>query len=58
MTTSSRMHAEFLRLLFLQAQRETTVNFNATGLSSQQNRSDNTVWFKRDAFYMGLKSKV
>jgi hypothetical protein len=41
MTTSSRMHCEFLRLLFLQAHRETTAHFNATGLPPQQNRSDN-----------------
>ena len=58
MTTSSRMHGEFLRLLFLQAHRETTAHFNATGLPSQQNRSDNAFRFKRAAFYMGLKSKV
>ena len=38
MTTSSRMHGEFLRLLFLQAHRETTAHFIATGLPSQQNR--------------------
>ena len=30
MTTSSRMHGEFLRLLFLQAHRETTAHFIAT----------------------------
>ena len=59
MTTSSRMHGEFLRLLFLQAHRETTAHFCiATGLPSQQNRSDNAFRFKRAAFYMGLKSKV
>ena len=58
MTTSSRMHGEFLRLLFLQAHRETTAHFLATGLPSQQNRSDNAFRFKRAAFYMGLKSKV
>ncbi len=58
MTTSSRMHGEFLRLLFLQAHRETTAHFIATGLPSQQNRSDNVFRFKRAAFYMGLKSKV
>ena len=40
MTTSSRIHGEFLRLLFLHAHRETTAHFHATGLSSQQNRSD------------------
>jgi hypothetical protein len=32
--------------------------FIATGLPSQQNRSDNAFRFKRAAFYMGLKSKV
>jgi hypothetical protein len=58
MTTSSRMHGEFLRLLFLQAHRETTAHFNATGLPPQHNRSDNAFRFKRAAFYMGLKSKV
>jgi hypothetical protein len=36
MTTSSRMHGEFLRLVFLQAHRETTAYFHATGLPSQQ----------------------
>jgi hypothetical protein len=58
MTASSRMHGEFLRLLFLQAHREIAAHFNATGLPSQQNRSDNAFRFKRAAFYMGLKSKV
>ncbi len=57
-STSTRMHGEFLRLLFLQAHRETTAHFIATGLPSQQNRSDNAFRFKRAAFYMGLKSKV
>jgi hypothetical protein len=37
MTTSSRMHGEFLRLLILQAHRETTAHLNATGLPPQQN---------------------
>jgi hypothetical protein len=58
MTTSSCMHGEFLRLLFLQAHRETAAHFHATGLPSQQNRLDNAFRFKRAAFYMGLKSKV
>jgi hypothetical protein len=58
MTTSSRMHGEFLRLLFLQAHFETVTHFQATGLPSQPNRSDNTFQFQRVAFYMGLKSKV
>ena len=38
--------------------RETTAHFSATGLPSQQNRSDNAFRFKRAAFYIGLKSKV
>ena len=58
MTNSSRMHCDFLRLLFLQAHPETTAHFNVTGLPSQQNRSDNAFQFKRVAFYTGLKSKV
>ncbi len=58
MTTSSRIHGEFLRLLFLHDHRETTAHFIATGLPSQQNRSDNAFRFKRAAFYMGLKCKV
>jgi hypothetical protein len=50
MTTSSRMHGEFLRLLFLQAHCDTTAHFIATGLPSQQTRSDNVFQFKRAAF--------
>ena len=52
MSTSNRMHGEFLRLLFLQAHRETTAHFIASGLPSQQNRSDNAFRFQRAAFYM------
>ena len=33
-STSTRMHGEFLRLLFLQAHRETEAHFNATGIHS------------------------
>jgi hypothetical protein len=58
LTNSSRMHGEFLLLLFLQAHLETDAHFNATGLPSQQNQSDNVFLFKHAAFYMGLKSKV
>ena len=53
-----RMHGEFLRLLFLQAHRETTAHFIATRLPWQQNRSDNAFRFKRAAFYMGLKKNL
>jgi len=58
-STSARMHCEFLRLLFLQAHRETETHFTASGMSSlsQRNQSD-SFRFKRDAFYQSLKSKV
>ncbi len=58
LSTSTRMHGEFWRLLFLQAHRETAAHFNANGLPSQQKRSDYAFRFKRAAFYQGLKSKV
>jgi hypothetical protein len=57
MSTSNRMHGEFLSLLFLQARRETEAHFTATGLPSQLNQLE-SFRFKRDAFYQGLKSKV
>jgi hypothetical protein len=51
------MHGEFLRVLFLQAHRETEAHFTAAGMSSQRNQSD-SFRFKRAAFYQSLKSKV
>jgi hypothetical protein len=51
------MHGEFLRLLFLQAHRETEAHFTAVGMSSQ-NINTEALWFKRDVFYKCLKSKV
>jgi hypothetical protein len=39
-STSTRMHGEFLRHLFLQARRETEARFTAAGMSSQCNQSD------------------
>ena len=56
-STSTRMHGEFLRLLFLQARRETEAHFTATGMPSRRNQSD-SFRFKRAAFYQSLKSKV
>ena len=56
-STSTRMHGEFLRLLFLQAHRETEAHFTAAGMASQRNQSD-SFRFKRAAFYQSLKSKV
>jgi hypothetical protein len=48
-STSTRMHGEFLRLLFLQAHRETEAHFTAAGMSSQRNQAD-SFRFKRAAF--------
>jgi hypothetical protein len=56
-STSTRMHGEFLRLLFLHAHRETEAHFTATGMPSQRNQSD-SFRFKRAACYQSLKSKV
>jgi hypothetical protein len=56
-STSTRMHGEFLCLLFLQDHRETEAHFTAAGMSSQTNNSED-LRFKRAAFYNGLKSKV
>ena len=56
-STSTRMHGEFLRLLFLQAHRETEAHLTAVGMSSQRNQSD-SFCFKLVAFYDCLKSKV
>jgi hypothetical protein len=50
MSTSNRMHGEFLRLLFLQAHRETEAHFTAAGLPSQRNQSE-SFRFKRAAFF-------
>ena len=57
MNKSNRMHGEFLRLLFLQAHRETESHFTAAGMPSQRNQSE-SFRLKRAAFYQGLKSKV
>ena len=57
MSTSTRMHGGFLRLLFLQAHRETGAHFTAAGISSQRNQS-HSFRFNRAAFYQSLKSKV
>ena len=55
--TSTRMHGEFLRLLFVPAHRETEAHLTAAGMSSQRNQSD-SFRFKRAAFYQSLKSKL
>ena len=55
-STSTRMHGEFLRLLFLQAHRETTAHFTALRMPAQQHCD--SFRFRRAAFYNDLKSKV
>jgi hypothetical protein len=57
MSTSTRMHGEFLRLPFLEAHRETEAHITAAGMSLQRNQSD-SFRFKRAAFYQSLKSNV
>ena len=56
-STSTRMHGEFLRLLFLQAHWESKVHFTAIGMSSEHINTE-ALRFKRAAFYNGLKNKV
>jgi hypothetical protein len=46
-----------LRLLFLQARRETEAHFTATGMPSQRNQSD-SFRFKRAAIFQSLTGKV
>ena len=56
-STSTRMHDEFLRLIFLQAHLETEAHFTAAGMSSQNYQTD-AFRFKRAAFLQSLKSKI
>ena len=56
-STSGRLHSEFVRLLFLQAHRETDRFFAASGVQlSQHGRGQ--FHFRRAAFSSQLKSKV
>jgi hypothetical protein len=56
-STSGRLHSEFVRLLFLQAHRETDRFFAASGVQSAHSTSDQ-FHFRRAAFTQQLKSKV
>ncbi len=56
-STSGRLHSEFVRLLFLQAHRETDRFFAASGVQSTQSTSG-FFHFRRAAFLQQLKSKV
>jgi hypothetical protein len=57
-STSGRLHSEFVRLLFLQAHRETDRCFATSGVQSAQSTSGGFFHFRRAAFSSGLKSKV
>jgi hypothetical protein len=57
-STSGRLHSEFIRLLFLQAHRETDRFFAASGVqSAQSNLGSSYFHFRRAAFSSMLKSK-
>ncbi len=56
-STSGRLHSEFVRLLFLQAHRETDRFFAASGVQLAQTDRDQ-FHFRRAAFSSQLKSRV
>jgi hypothetical protein len=56
-STSGRLHSEFVRLLFLQAHRETDRFFAVSGVPSAQSDRDQ-FHFHRAAFSHLIKSKV
>ena len=58
MSTSTCMHGEFLRLLFLQAHRETEAHFTAAGMPSQRNQGMPSQTNRISTCYQSLKSKV
>ena len=55
-STSGRLHCELLRLLFLQAHRETEEYCRLFGVSAQTNQD--SFRYKRAAFYSGINGKV
>ncbi len=56
-STSGKLHSEFVRLLFLQAHRETDRFFAASGVQLAHSTSDQ-FHFRRVAFSAQLKSKI
>ncbi len=56
-STSGRLHSEFVRLLLLQAHRETDRFFAASGVQLAQHDRDQ-FHFRRAAFASQLKSRV
>ena len=57
-STSGRLHSEFIRILFLQAHRETHRFFAASGVQSAQANMGAFFHFRRAAFSSILKSRV
>jgi hypothetical protein len=58
-STSVRLHSEFIRLLFLQAHRETDRFFADSGIQLVQSTSGLIIlYFHRSAFSSTLKAKV
>ncbi len=57
-STSDRLHSEFVRLLFLQAHRETDRFFAASGVQLAQTNPGGQFHFRRAAFLTWLQSKV
>ena len=55
-STSGRLHCKLLRLLFLQAHRETEEYCRLFGVPAQTNQD--SFRYKRAAFYSGIKGKV
>jgi hypothetical protein len=56
-STSGRLHSEFVRLLFLQAHRETDRFFAASGVQLAQTNPSGQFHFRRAAFAQQLKGK-
>ena len=57
-STSGRLHSEFIRLLFLQAHRETDRFFAASGVQPAQSTSGGLFHTKGPVFLLQLRSKV
>ena len=57
-STSGRLHSEFIRLLFLQAHRETDRFFAASGVHPAQPNNGGIFTYKSAAFLPQLKSKI
>jgi hypothetical protein len=57
-STSGRLHSEFIRLLFLQAHRETDRFFAASGVQPPEHTSGGIFTVKSEVFLTQLKAKV